>query len=267
MLIGGLVVLVLALGGYMLWQGGGFGGMATSTQTGAPSPVPPGTPTPSPTPLPAASAPTVETNTSAVVSNSTAVVTGRVTPNGAPTTYWYEYGATTALGERSNAQSIGSGFSAIPAPGYITGLSANTTYYARLSAENAVGRVNGTTYSFTTNTNPPPVGAAPVPTTQAASNVERTTAQLNGRVDANGVQTSYWFEWGDSRDFGRVTPLRSAGNGTAAVSVSASLSDLSPRTTYFFRINAQNQFGTVNGSTLSFRTKNPSATSTIDINL
>lgn len=264
-LIGGSVVLVVLLGGYMIWSGGGFSGMAISTPSGTPSPTPtpPGTP-PSP---PAVSAPTVETNTSAVVSNSTAVVTGRVTPNGAPTAYWYEYGLSTALGQRTNAQSIGSGFGAIPSPGYITGLSANTTYYIRLSAENSVGTVNGTTYSFKTNTNPPPQGSAPAVGTQAASDVERTTAQLNGRVDANGAQTTYWFEWGDNVNFGRTTPLLSAGDGTVAVAVSASLTGLEPRTRYYFRINAQNQFGTVNGARLNFTTKGPAATTTINISL
>lgn len=264
-LIGGLIVLVLVLGGYMLLGGGGFSGVPTPTPPGTPSPAP--SPGGTPTPPPVVRAPTVETHTNAVVSNSTAVVTGRVTPNGAATIYWYEYGATTALGQRTNEQSIGSGYSAIPTPGYITGLSANTTYYVRLSAANSVGTVNGTTWSFKTNTNPPPQGSAPAATTQAASDVERTSAQLNARVDANGSQTTYWFEWGESTTFGRVTSLQSAGNGTAPVNVSASLSGLEPRTRYYFRINAQNQFGTVNGARATFMTKGPAATSTIDINV
>lgn len=251
LIIGGLVVIVLLLGGYMLLSGGGLGGgIATTT------PTTPG-PTPSPSPTPpgeTASAPTVQTDSRATVSNSTAVVTGRVTPNGAPTTYWYEYGETTSLGERSSAQSIGSGFTPIASPAYITGLSANTTYYFRLSALNRIGTVNGATESFRTNTNPPPTGSAPAASTQAASDISSTTAQLNGRVDPNRSQTTYWFEWGEDTDFGRVTPLSSAGDGDAIVNVSATISDLSARTKYFFRINAQNQFGTVNGVTRNFTT-------------
>ncbi|MDP2649992.1 MAG: hypothetical protein Q8P16_00310, partial [bacterium] len=103
-----------------------------------------------------ASAPLVVTDISTVVSNSTAVVSGRVTPNGAQTSYWYEYGKTTTFGSRTASQLIGSGFTAIPAPSYITGLSANTLYYYRLVAQNSLGMVAGTMYSFTTNSNPPP---------------------------------------------------------------------------------------------------------------
>ena len=256
-MIGALIVIVLLLGGYILYSGGVFGGgMATTTPFGTPTP----TPTPSPTPPGAeVSAPEVQTDSRAVVSNSTAVVTGRVTPNGAPSTYWYEYGPSTALGQRTSAQSIGSGYSTIPSPGYITGLSANTTYYFRLSAQNRIGVVNGATHSFITNSTPPPQGAAPSASSQSATDVERTTAQLNGRVDANGAQTTYWFEWGDDTNFGRITSLQSAGNNSSAVSVSAAITGLNPLTRYYFRINAQNQFGTVNGATQSFTTKGPAA--------
>ena len=110
---------------------------------------------------PAREAPTVETGQSVSVSSSTAIVTGRVRSNGAATTYWIEYGETTALGSRTTSQSIGSGFSFIATPAYITGLKANTVYYFRTSARNSYATVNGETKTFSTNNNPPVPGTAP----------------------------------------------------------------------------------------------------------
>lgn len=256
-IIGVVVVLVLLGGGYFLltMNPATDGTAATSTP---PTTTDGGTTTPPPA-QPTAGAPTVVTDSGATPSNSTAVVTGKVTPNGAPTTYWYEYGETTALGARTTAHSIGSGWTAIPSPGYITGLRANTLYYFRLSAQNSFGTVNGSIYNFSTNSNPPPTGNPPAVSANAATDVERTTATLNARVNPRGSQTTYWFEFGTDANFGSITSFQSAGNGTALTGVSASLSGLSPATKYFFRVNAQNQFGTVNGPTQNFTTKGPAA--------
>src|SRR3989344_1231554 len=196
-IIGILAAIVVIGGGYLLVKNGNAAPSEMATTT-APATAPSNgqqPPTSSLPPPPASSgAPIVETNNNGVVSNSTSVVTGRVTPNGAPTTYWYEYGETSALGARTASQGIGSGWTAIPSPAYITGLRANTAYYFRLSAQNAYGTVNGGTYSFSTNSNPPPQGNPPSVSANAATDVERTTATLNARVNPRGSQTTYWFE-------------------------------------------------------------------------
>src|SRR3990167_5105255 len=255
-IIGLLVALVLLGGGWMFLTtiNAVPGGTATTTPSGTDTPG--FTPTPTPD-AGSAAAPSVVTDRNVSPSNSTVVVTGRVTPNGAQTTYWYEYGVSATLGERTSSQSVGSGWSAIPSPGYITGLRANTLYYFRLSAQNAYGTVNGSTYSFSTNNNPPPQGNPPAVSANAATDVERTTATLNARVNPRGSQTTYWFEYGTDANFGSITSFQPAGNGTALTAVSASLAGLSPATKYFFRVNAQNQFGTVNGPTQNFTTKGP----------
>ena len=254
-IIGIVVVLVLLGGGYFLLNMNPATDGTTATTT-PPITTDDNTTTPPPA-QPTRGVPSVVTDSGAAPSNSTAVVTGKVTPNGVPTTYWYEYGETTALGARTASQGIGSGWSAIPSPGYITGLRANTPYYFRLSAQNAYGTVNGSIYSFSTNSNPPPAGNAPSVSANAATDVERTTATLNARVNPRGSQTTYWFEYGTDANFGSITSFQSAGSGTALIGVSASLSGLSPATKYFFRVNAQNQFGTVNGPTQNFTTKGP----------
>ncbi len=261
--IGILVIIIIFGFGYWIYHTGAPNAsyenpttVATTTATN------PSTTTSSPTPTPVASAPKVVTSTSVVVSNSTASITGSIVPNGAQTTYWFEYGETTALGTRTSVQSAGSGYATVGTPGYITGLKANTKYYYRLSGQNRLAIVNGATYSFTTNNNPPPLGSAPSSHTDAATGIDRTVAKLNGHLTPNGSETTYWFEWGTDTNFGFTSSFQSASNGNSSINVSDSLSNLEPLTKYYFRLNAQNQFGTVNGATLSFTTKGPPAPTT-----
>ncbi len=248
-IIGVIVALVVIIGGYFLLKNNPGQPVETATTTT--------TTVTTTTTTVVAGAPVVETSTIVGASNSTAIVQGQVNPNGASTVYWFEYGETAGLGTQSAFQAIGSGYTLLPATGYITGLKANTVYYFRLSARNGLGTVNGATYSFKTNSNPPVQGVVPTVNTNSATQVLNTTANVNGKVNPNGVASVYWFEYGKDNSFGNITQVKSAGNGTALTSVSEGLTGLEPLTTYYFRINAQNQYGTINGQTLSFTTTGP----------
>ncbi len=207
---------------------------------------------------PGASAPAATTNSQVNPTDTTAVVIGGVTPNGALTSYWYEYGVSANLGISTAKQSIGSGYEELAAPAYLTGLAKDTTYYFRLVAQNSVGKSNGATYTFkTTVGTPPPVGSAPTVRTLAATAVLRTSATIHGEVTPNKAATKYWFEYGTTANLGRVSSVQSIGDGTIKMPESLALSNLAPATTYYFRLNAQNQFGTVNGSILTFKTSGP----------
>src|SRR3989338_7819302 len=78
---------------------------------------------------PVAGKPVVTTDSVISPTASTAVVNGKVYPNGAVTSYWFEYGTTTDGPSRTSAQVIGSGYVNIPTPAFITGLNSNTKYY------------------------------------------------------------------------------------------------------------------------------------------
>ncbi len=255
LILGILVALLIGVGVYAYYQNNtnkddNNGITPTSTVTGTETYIPPAS---------EPGVPTVVTTAQAAPSISTVVVSGRVTPNGAQTTYWYEYGKTDALGTRTNAKAIGSGYVAISVPEYITGLSVNTKYYFRLGAQNKYGTVNGATYTFVTNNNPPPQAIMPKVETNAANSISRTTANLNGKVTPNNADTSYWFEYGETQDLGNLTAFRPVGGGSVAIPVSVTISNLNPLTKYYFRLNAQNQYGTVIGpTTVSFTTQGPS---------
>ena len=203
--------------------------------------------------------PVVKTDSRSATYISTVVVNGTINPNGATTTYWYEYGQTSDLGTKTSNYLVGSGYATIYTPAYITDLKTNTDYYYRLSAKNIFGTVNGTTYSFKTNTTPNPTGIAPTTSTNSATDIERTTAKLNGNINPNGLETTLWFEYGFTSELGSVTAFQSAGSGNSSVPVVAAILNLQPLTKYYFRLNANNQFGTTNGQVLSFTTKGPLA--------
>lgn len=208
-----------------------------------------------------ATIPVAVTNSAVSASDTTAIVNGSVNPKGAFTSYWYEYGNSTNLGSKTTNQTMGSGFVSIQAPGYITSLVKNTTYYFKLVSENQYGRASGAQYSFkTTEGTPAPTGSAPTTKTVSANGVTRLNANLRGEVVPNKNSTQYWFEYGKTPELGNVSAFTGAGDGSSKVMVSISLSDLEPLTTYYFRLNAQNQFGTINGSILNFKTLGPTAT-------
>ena len=199
--------------------------------------------------------PNVTTKGVSFISQSTAVLNGEVNPNGVQTSYWYEYGTTESLGRASGAQLIGGGYVTYSAPAAVTGLSANTAYFYRLVAQNQYGKVNGGLMSFQTTNTPPPPYVAPTVETRAATEVAENQATLQALVNPRGSTTTYWFEFGRTTALGDTTGPKSAGAGTANVSVSTTITGLEQDTTYYYRVDAQNGYGTVVGAIRSFTTR------------
>lgn len=199
--------------------------------------------------------PEVITHSSAFRSDTTALVTGTILPNGVPTEYWYEYGSTDVLGSSTPLLSLGSGKTILPAPGYISGLVKSSSYFFRLTSRNQYGTKPGSVYTFrTTNGVTLPKGGLPLAKTLNANKISSDSAILWGEITPNTVGTDYWFEYGKTMALGNVTKLNPAGNGASLIPVSEAINTLEPKTSYSYRINAQNAFGTVNGAILSFTT-------------
>jgi uncharacterized repeat protein (TIGR02543 family) len=102
---------------------------------------------------------------------------------------------------------------------------------------------------------------APTPVTLAATSVDTTTAILNGTVNAHrDTTTSITIKYSTdsstvtsgSGTSSTVTPSQVGGN--TDVSVSASITGLSPGTKYWFRVSATNSKGTNSGDLESFTT-------------
>jgi hypothetical protein len=94
----------------------------------------------------------------------------------------------------------------------------------------------------------------PAVVTSPASGVTATAATLNGTVSPQGAATTYRFDWGTTTGYGNTAGAGSAGSGTTATAVSASLTGLSPATTYHYRVEATNPAGTALGADQTFTT-------------
>ncbi|TSA29305.1 MAG: hypothetical protein D4R67_02225, partial [Bacteroidetes bacterium] len=92
-------------------------------------------------------------------------------------------------------------------------------------------------------------------TTNAASGIGGTTADLNGTVSANAAPTTLIFEWGtmSAPPFNNTYTFPTTIYGQN-VYCSHNITGLQPNTTYYFRVIGTNAGGTTNGSVLSFTT-------------
>jgi hypothetical protein len=119
----------------------------------------------------------------------------------------------------------------------ISGLQAETVYYYRIIATNPNGTEHGPDHTFETG-----LAVAGV-TTEAAEDVTNESAVLAGSYIGNGEDTSYYFEYGTSPNYGHVTSTVDNGEAGGLQRVSASISSLPTNTTYYFRLIAENDEG------------------------
>ncbi len=157
------------------------------------------------------------------------------------------------------AESAGGTFSTVTDNG-------NGTYTAFFTADSNSGSdtitatIGGQAVGSTANVvvlNPPSAS------TLAASSVTSTSATLNANVDPEGSPTSVTFVYGTIPTLSAgttTTTAQSAGSGTTSAPFTASLSGLSPDTTYYFEVVATSASGTTDGSVLSFTTSMPPVT-------
>lgn len=105
--------------------------------------------------------------------------------------------------------------------------------------------------------------AAPVVVTGSASNVQKTTATLNGTVNPEGtVLEECFFEYGKDLAYGQTVPCAESpaaiGAGASPVVVHADLSGLEFGAEYHFRLFTKNEeTGLIRGDDQTFRTLGP----------
>jgi len=204
--------------------------------------------------------PEVETGGVTAVKATTATIEGTVNPEGSATSYYFEYGPTTAYGTKIplSPKAVGAGFTTVAVNQALTGLTQGTTYHYRLVAVNAAGTETGFDQTFLTL-------KAPKATTYLATGIGQSSATLYGGVNPEGSATSYYFEYGPTLVYGMKIPLspKEVGVGTGEVMVNQSLTGLTPGTTYHFRLVATSAAATTNGVDRTFTTQAAAAASQI----
>jgi hypothetical protein len=225
------------------------------------------------------------------VTAGSAQLQGGVYPNGADTTYWWEYGTTSAYGQTTIPTDIGSGTDPVPVTDSLSGLSPGATYHYRLVAQNSIGTEYGYDYTFTTpasslssagpsNQNPPTTTTQSPTTTTAQSpttttgsggsgtsgttpvsapavsgvrvGAAATSATVSATIATGGAATTYTLEYGATPSLGKTFSTSQSSRATAAARWT--LQNLSPGKIYYFRVVASNAGGTSAGTVIRFRT-------------
>ncbi|HZE16580.1 MAG TPA: fibronectin type III domain-containing protein, partial [Mycobacterium sp.] len=158
---------------------------------------------------------------------------------------------------------VGAGTSAVPVSQEAASLMPNTTYQVKLVATKPFAAGNATAQtSFTTTAIAPEAKAF-------ATEVEKTDASLGAEINPNGSATTYHLEYVDATHYqpseanpyaeGEAVPASPApvGSGTATVTVTHHIAELSPDTVYHYRVVAENAIGTTESADQTIHTPPP----------
>jgi hypothetical protein len=173
------------------------------------------------------------------VTNTTATLNGAV--QGATTAH-FEYGTTSSYGIPTPSQPVSDG----NVSAAITGLSPNTTYHFKIFSDAG----DGQDLTLRTAPNPTPPGIA----NQFSSAVTTAAAHLRASLDPNGAETTYYFQYGRTTNYGTRTAQLTVPAGADPVTVEADLANLRPYTRYHWRLFARNAAGRTFGRDRTFRT-------------
>lgn len=193
-----------------------------------------------------------------VVRSSSAVLSGELNPENAPTLYTFEYGACPTLESCASANVTtvlnSSAYGNVAAALEARELQPGTVYHYRLRAinlkeEEAVGPES----TFTTPAEPTPTAMTGLP-----SAVTATSAVISGTVQPHGQSAVYTFQVGvDNGSSTRYTTVvsGSAGSGEGPVEERTTLTGLQPGASYLYKITAENGYGSSEGSSMLLKTE------------
>ncbi|HEY5051813.1 MAG TPA: hypothetical protein VII45_00210 [Solirubrobacterales bacterium] len=195
----------------------------------------------------------VSTGAANLISLSSVTLTGSFTGNGDATSFYFDWGTTSAYGNQTAAPP-GAPAGAPNGPADISAevseFKGFTTYHYRLVATNSQGATYGADRTFTT-----PAALLPSVGSTSSSAIGATTATLEAQINPNRWDTVYLFEYGPSASYGSSTLIEGPiGSDISNHLVSAQLSGLAPGSVYHFRAVAINFAGTTYGPDRTFAT-------------
>lgn len=194
-----------------------------------------------------------------------------IVSDGAETTFRFEYAASEAGNPPPEASPSWKPFTSGEVSGTVTvaeesadpkaeltGLTPETKYYLRLTAENSAGKTTKVEAFETTPDTPSTGTSGPA---VLGGEISATSATVGSQIVGHGYRTKYRFEYADEGEAGHapaqtsslwkpVTGGEGAMNGVAPselflseqdMSASATLTGLSPSTTYYARVHVESE--------------------------
>ena len=178
-------------------------------------------------------APGVVTGSATAITVSSATLNGSVDPNARATTWWFEYGTSTAYGSKTAVANAGSGTGPKGVAAKITGLQKGRTYHYRLVAMSDGGTTHGADASFLTS-------SAPSVATGEASSIAPTGA-AERRRHPERAGDDWRFDYGTTTSYGSKTSSHERRVGHEPGQRGDAITGLKVSTTYHFRIVASNR--------------------------
>jgi hypothetical protein len=196
----------------------------------------------------AATLPSVVTGPPSAVAVTGAMLSGDVDPDGAMTSFDFEYGTTIVYGLQTAVVDAGAGIHEYGVEAHLDGLTPGTTYYYRLVARSSLGASYGSAATFHTPAH------APTILKSWFAGVGDSSADLGAEIDANGLASTWYVRYGTSTAFAQLSSARALGSATSPVTLVMPLRGLAAHTSYSFEIVATNAVGTSYGDEISFVT-------------
>jgi hypothetical protein len=189
-------------------------------------------------------------------------LTGAVNPEGKATTAHFEYCSErdpcatepTIAWTSTPDEPVGSGTADVAISADIPDLLPHTRYRVRIAAVDTQTSDYSNTAIVTT------ADAPPLAITGSVADLSSSDATLTGTITPLGVQSTYYFEYGETPAYGSREPVDAsgiAGNGFAARSVSRQIAGLKPGTLYHYRIVGVNSAGSTPGADGTLTTQVP----------
>jgi hypothetical protein len=199
--------------------------------------------------------PKVTTGATEDVTRTSVRFLGHVDPDGAGevTSCRFEYGTTKEyeLGTVPCQPATTAVATDVSAELPVGTLTAQTQYYYRLVAGNANGDRPGAGQTFNT------LGAVIGVDTNPAVDVQRLSAQFNGVYTGDDVDTSFYFEYGPTEEYGQKTEVIDDGARIGFREIAMQVSGLYAYYSYHYRFVAENEYGVTAGSDQTFHTLAP----------
>ena len=108
--------------------------------------------------------------------------------------------------------------------------------------------------SYTDSSNVNSSRKLPVAVTRPATNIRKSSATLNGTVNAGDLPTTVTFEYGTTPGHGvTISAVQGSVSGNVPVLVSADITGLQAGVTYYFRVVASNSLVKITGTDVTFR--------------